>query len=121
MQHSTVKKEEVEIDLDMQELKIDITFETETRSCGLHMGIQCCNFIKEQIGRFPDGLIETQVLLIKKLIAIKDLNSPYRGKCYLMNSHVRWPQFLWSCFTINRLPQLRSYAAAWRRICLLMG
>jgi DNA polymerase sigma len=64
----------------MRELKIDITFETEIGN-GLHMGIQCCNMIKAQIGRYPEGLIETQVLLIKKFIAIKDLNSPYRGKC----------------------------------------
>ena len=62
----------------MRELKVDVTFETETGN-GLHMGIQCCNMIKEQIGRCPEGLIETQVLLIKKFIAIKDLNSPYRG------------------------------------------
>jgi DNA polymerase sigma len=61
----------------MKQLKIDITFNTEGYR---HMGMQCCRMIKEQIGRFPEGLIETQVLLIKKLLALKNLNSPYRGK-----------------------------------------
>jgi len=43
------------------------------------MGLQCCQMIKEQAGKYPEGIIETQTLLIKKFLQLKDLNSPYRG------------------------------------------
>ena len=65
----------------MRELKVDVTFETETGN-GLHMGIQCCNMIKEQIGRYPEGLIETQVLLIKKFIQYKKHYSLRKQNAY---------------------------------------
>ena len=59
------------------------------------MGLQCCQMIKEQAGKYPEGIIETQTLLIKKFLQIKDLNSPYRGnKNIFMIIQYRWTQFL---------------------------
>lgn len=68
----------------MRFLKIDITFDSDYHNENAevlpHMGIQCCNFIKERMEQYPMGLIECQVLALKKFLALRELNSPYHGK-----------------------------------------
>lgn len=50
------------IEEDMRFLKIDITFDSDSHNDNAevlpHMGIKCCNFIKERMEQYPKGLIE---------------------------------------------------------------
>jgi non-canonical poly(A) RNA polymerase PAPD5/7 len=58
----------------MDILKVDITFESTNE---LHLGVQCAELIKQQTKVFP--LLEPLAVLIKKFLAIRDLNSPFKG------------------------------------------
>jgi hypothetical protein len=39
------------------------------------MGIKCCNFIKEQLQNYT--ILESITLVLKKFLAIRNLNSPF--------------------------------------------
>lgn len=74
-------------------LKIDITFDSEdaiedtlqndwnanARST-VHLGIQCCELIKGLIKLHPQKVFQDLILVLKKFLALRDLNSPYHGK-----------------------------------------
>jgi DNA polymerase sigma len=64
-----------------QQLKVDITFDArygfEAQNLP-HMGIQCCQLIESYLKSYPN--IQHVILILKKMLASKDLNSPYHGK-----------------------------------------
>lgn len=67
----------------MRTLKIDITYDCDIRDAAgqqaKHMGLQCCELIKRRMKEYPEGMIEGQILVLKKFLALRDLNSPYHG------------------------------------------
>ncbi|CDW83969.1 UNKNOWN [Stylonychia lemnae] len=76
--------ESVAIEEDMKHLKIDITFndqENEQNINGvnfaqpLHLGIKCCHYIKQKLSEYPQ--LQSLSLLLKKFLALRDLNSPF--------------------------------------------
>lgn len=67
----------------MKLLKIDITFNDQAND-GLsssaqpvHMGIKCCEFIKDKLLEYRE--LTPLTLLLKKFLALRDLNSPFLG------------------------------------------
>lgn len=64
--------------LNPQGIKIDVTFDGDTSDSHLpHMGIQCCDLIKRLLHQHP--YIEPVILVLKKFLATRNLNSPYLG------------------------------------------
>lgn len=53
------------------------TYETIKNGTVVHLGIKCCQFIKNLLEKYP--IIEPIILTFKKFLAIKDLNSPFLG------------------------------------------
>ena len=71
----------------MRLLKVDITFNdqnintSETSNFdGTHMSIKCCHFIKERLSQYP--LLESITLVLKKFLALRNLNSPFSGNVF---------------------------------------
>jgi len=77
----------------MRYLKVDITFNDQQRDqfynrggtgsseMPVHMGIKCCQFIKQMLNEYP--LLELLTITMKKFLAVRDLNSPFLGKFIL--------------------------------------
>ena len=70
----------------MSILKVDITFDSNTLlNLGqTHMCIRCCELVRDKIKLYPDGIVELLVIVLKKYLSVKDLNSPYHGKPHLV-------------------------------------
>jgi DNA polymerase sigma len=78
---------ENKIEEDMRFLKIDITFNDQQNDSiisdafgfiqPLHMGIKCCNFIREKLTIC--SILQPITLVLKKFLALKNLNSPFLG------------------------------------------
>jgi len=47
----------------------------------MHQGMVSCNVIKEYVHNYP--CLKEVVLLLKRFLAINNLNSAYQGKFYL--------------------------------------
>ena len=43
----------------------------------IHMGIKCCHFITEKLQEYP--ALDQLVLVLKKFLALRNLNSPFLG------------------------------------------
>jgi DNA polymerase sigma len=43
----------------------------------VHMGIKCCYFIKQKLIEYPQ--LEPLTFLLKKFLALRDLNAPFLG------------------------------------------
>lgn len=67
------------------ELKIDITFDcTDQRipfasAAQVNLGLQCCDLIKGLVAQYPRPQFANLILVLKKFLALKGLNSPYHG------------------------------------------
>ena len=79
-------REEIFTDAESKVLQIDITLDEprksiiaadEDETIKEHLGVQCCNYIKQQIAAYPQ--LKTLALVFKKFLALKDLNKPYTG------------------------------------------
>ena len=67
----------------MRQLKVDITFNDQYdvpgyRSPSMHMGLKCCGFIRQKLEELP--VLEPLALVLKKFLALRNLNSPFLGK-----------------------------------------
>ncbi len=95
------------IEEDMKHLKIDITFSDQEEEAffvagigfaqPVHMGIKCCDFIKQKLLEYPS--LEPLTLILKKFLAIRDLNSPFLGKNDQLITIYRWSELLRFNFT----------------------
>lgn len=79
------------IDEDMRLLKIDITFNDQQSEIDLnffaqgfqhlsptiHMGIRCCQFVKKKLEEYQ--ALESLTLVLKKFLALRNMNQPYQG------------------------------------------
>lgn len=67
------------IDDETSVLHIDITLDEPKKGSSeiQHLGIQCCNYIKSRIEKYPD--LKIMALLFKKFLSLKNLNKPYKG------------------------------------------
>lgn len=68
----------------MRYLKVDITFNDSVfegydfpGSSQQHMGIKCCHFIKQKLAEH--GVLTQMTLVLKKFLALRNLNSPFLG------------------------------------------
>lgn len=71
----------------MRFLKVDITFNDSTNEVidsynsyippQMHMGLMCCDFIKQKLAQYP--YLESLTLVLKKFLAVRNLNSPFFG------------------------------------------
>ena len=74
----------------MKHLKIDITFSDQEEEAyfiagvgfaqPVHLGIKCCEFIKQKLQEYP--CLEPLTLILKKFLAVRDLNSPFLGNFF---------------------------------------
>jgi len=70
----------------LRELKIDITFDCTDHqripfasAAHVHLGLQCCALIKNLVKQYPRPQFASLILVLKKFLAVKGLNSPYHG------------------------------------------
>jgi DNA polymerase sigma len=83
------------IEEDMRLLKIDITFDDSQNGgefdffsqgfqnsfgpppTNIHMGIRCCQFVKKKLEEY--SALESLTLVLKKFLALRNMNQPYQG------------------------------------------
>ena len=77
----------------MRYLGIDITFE----DVGVNLGIDCIEYIKNLCMKFVE--LKPIVLVLKKLLALNDLNSPYYGGLSSYSLVLMISTYLYTCET----------------------
>ncbi len=78
---------------EMRYLGVDITFE----ELGVNLGIECIAYIQNLCMKFVE--LKPIVLVLKKLLALNDMNSPYSGGLSSYSLVLMVSTYLYTCET----------------------